>query len=89
MAMHVNWVTARVEVIDYDFDDVMEIDNLGIRCLSIDDRIRDFVAGAQGGEEGWDLLLSVGCIINRKTMGQVLVIFACGAAVEELEFHRF
>jgi len=64
VAVHVDWVAARVTVVDYDLDDVVVVDDERICVLAVDDGVGSFFAGVQDGVQARDLLLHEGFAVH-------------------------
>ena len=64
MPMHMDRMTARVEVVDYDLDNVMVVDDVWVGCMTVDSRVVGGGASSKYAVESGDFGLDVGAVVD-------------------------
>ena len=80
VAMHMNWVSTSVEIIDNNLDNIVVVDYLSVGCFSVDDWISCLVSSTQNGVESRDFLLSESHIIDREPRRRTLATAPTGSS---------
>jgi hypothetical protein len=65
VAVQVEGVLARVEVVEHNIDDLIFLENERVCVGAIDGRVGGVLVGSEDGVEGWDFGCDVGNVVEK------------------------